>query len=396
MLTQNVLPYILAKMAQSFNIRLTKRRQQFLIELFRVVFAMRGRVNFTNMARFSSLAEQTLRRHFARFFDWVAFNLTIMRLGHHPREPLIGVFDASFLPKSGRHTYGLDKFFSSQAGANRFGLEVSILGCIATISRRVWTLDVTQTPPGLSSQITAPYSRMDFYLEQITDLLGKLPHIHYWVGDGQYARRKVFEALSSRGKTLISKLRTDANVRLVVNPDRQRGRYGGKLRWGEWTRLEAVGVLEDLPHVRIYTALVNSAHFKRDLRLAVLVNERDGHYAIICSTDINQMPEEIVYYYRLRYRLEFCIRDAKQFAGLTHCQARDEIKLDFHVNMSFAAVNLVRLMCQKFGGSINSYIREAYNTFIVETLIEQLSLEAEFDISHPRIQPVIQIGRMAA
>ena len=184
---------------------------------------------------------------------------------------------------------------------------------------------------------------MDFYLEQITDLLGKLPQVHYWVGDGHYARSKVFEALTSRGKTLISKLRTDANLRLVLNPDRQRGRYGAKLRWG--SMLNPIGVLDDLPHVRMYTALVNSAHFKRDLRIVVLVNERDGHYSIICSSDVNQMAEEIVFYYRLRYRLEFCIRDAKQFVGLTHCQARDEIK---------------------------------------------------FDISHPRIQHVIQIGRMAA
>ena len=359
------------------------------------MFALRGRINFTNVARFSSLSEQTFRRHFARFFDWVAFNLTIMQISYHPEEPMIGVFDASFLPKSGKKTYGLDKFFSSAAGANRYGLEVSILGCIATFSRRVWTLDVTQTPPGLSQKEKASYNRMNFYLEQITDLLGKLPHIQYWVGDGTYARKKVFDAVTGHGKALISKLRTDANLRLVVNPERQRGRYGAKINWGNWDQLEQLGVLEDLPHVRLYTAFVNSEYFKRDLRIVVLVNERDGHYAIICSTDINQPPEEIVYYYRLRYRLEFCIRDAKQFAGLTHCQARDENKIDFHINMSFAAVNLVRLMCQKFGGSINSYVREAYNTFIVQQLIEQLCLEAEFDISHPRIRPVIQIGRMA-
>ena len=45
------------------------------------------------------------------------------------------------------------------------GLEVSILGCIATFSRRVWTLDVTQTPPGLSQKEKASYNRMNFYLE---------------------------------------------------------------------------------------------------------------------------------------------------------------------------------------------------------------------------------------
>ena len=127
MLTQTVLPFILAKMTQSFNITLSKRRRQFITELFRVIFALRGRANFTNMARFSSLSEQTFRRHFARFFDWVSFNITIMELSHHRDEAMIGVFDASFLPKSGKRTYGLDKFFSSLAGASRYGLEVSML-----------------------------------------------------------------------------------------------------------------------------------------------------------------------------------------------------------------------------------------------------------------------------
>ncbi len=102
MLTQTVLPFILAKMTQSFNIKLSKSRQEFIIELFRVIFALRGRANFTNMARFSSLSEQTFRRHFARFFDWVSLNITIMRLSHHRDETMIGVFDASFLPKSGK------------------------------------------------------------------------------------------------------------------------------------------------------------------------------------------------------------------------------------------------------------------------------------------------------
>jgi len=387
-------------MTQSFNITLPRPRRQFIIELFRVVFALWGRVNFTNMARFSSYSEVTFRRHFARFFDWVAFNLTIMQMSAHSEEPVIGVFDCSFLPKSGKRTYGLDKFYSSLAGKNKVGLEVSILGCVATMSHHTWTLDVTQTPPGLSQREADDYSRIDFYLEQATDLLDRLPQIHYWVGDGYYAKKKIFDGLTGRGKSVVTKLRSDANLRLVLHPERKRGRYGEKIRWGDWSMFEDVGVLEDLPHVRMYTALVNSPHFKRDLRVVVLVNERDAagkeRYSVLCSTDIEQAAEEIVHYYRSRYQLEFCIRDAKQFTGLTHCQARDEDKLDFHVNMSFAAVNLVRLMCQKFGGSINSYVREAYNTFLVEQLISQLSLEAEFDISHPRIRSIIQIGRIAA
>ena len=40
-------------------------------------------------------------------------------------------------------------------------------------------------------------------------------------------------------------------------------------------------------------------------------------------------PAEILTFYQLRFQIEFLFRDAKQFTGLTHCQARDEAKFPF-------------------------------------------------------------------
>ena len=188
-LIEAALTLIFAKMSTIYNSKVGKRQRDFLGALFGVLFAHQGRANFTNLARYSALHEQTFRRHFARCFDWLTFNLVLLRLRAHPDETLIGVFDTSFLPKSGKHTWGLDKFFSHAAKAVRTGLEVSLLGVIAIESRRALALDATQTPPGLSSKTTgAAYSRIDFYLEQITDVLDVLPQVLYWVGDGYYAK----------------------------------------------------------------------------------------------------------------------------------------------------------------------------------------------------------------
>lgn len=41
--------------------------------------------------------------------------------------------------------------------------------------------------------------------------------------------------------------------------------------------------------------------------------------------------------------IEFIFRDAKQFTGLSDCQARDVKKLDFHFNASFTALNIAKL-----------------------------------------------------
>ncbi len=89
--------------------------------LFEAVFSLRGRVNFTNLARFSPLNEQTLLRHFQKAFRWVWFNLVGFRLRYPPEELVIGVFDCRFLPKDGTRTLGLDQSFSLRAGTYRKG-----------------------------------------------------------------------------------------------------------------------------------------------------------------------------------------------------------------------------------------------------------------------------------
>ncbi|MFB6278170.1 MAG: hypothetical protein ABEK75_01565 [Salinibacter sp.] len=44
------------------------------------------------MARYSRYIEQTFRRHFRKAFDWVAFNLVVLRLRRRSGEELIGAF----------------------------------------------------------------------------------------------------------------------------------------------------------------------------------------------------------------------------------------------------------------------------------------------------------------
>ena len=97
--------------------------------------------------------------------------------------------------------------------------------------------------------------------------------------------------------------------------------------------------------IKIYSAVVYSKAFKGNIRLAVAVFFKDGK-EVTCklyfSTDLNQGGEKIVRYYRSRFQIEFLYRDAKQFTGLTTCQARSGNKLDFHFNAALTAVNLAK------------------------------------------------------
>ena len=399
MQTQSVLTDILANMPH-----IGKWQRRFLAMVFAALFALRGRVTFTNLARFSPLDEHTFRRNFARPLDWVAFNQAVIDLSQINQQPRIGVFDCSFIAKSGKQTWGLDRFWSSEHDRSKPGLEISLLGVIATETRQAFALDVTQTPPRLSTDEKAPYSRMDFYMEQLLDLREALKGITYMVADGNYARSKVFDTLTGADKHLVTRLRADANLRYLHDGTRRAGqrsrtpRYAGKVQWKalDLSCWDYVGPLEDHRHVVVYTQVLNSPHYKRDFRVVLLLNTKTQKYVVLASTDVDQAAEEVVRYYRLRFQVEFLFRDAKQFTGLEHCQARDEAKLDFHFNLSLSAVNLARLEMAQQGLSFNSYVRRLYNGFLVERLLEQLGLKAEFDLKDPAIQEVIDIGRMAA
>lgn len=384
-----------------------KWQQDFLVALFELIFSIQGRINFENLARYSSLNECTFRRNFSKFFEWLDFNLQLMYLGGLCfSNPVIAAIDCSFISKAGKATYGLDKFWSGVANRNKKGLEISLLALIDVLSATAWSLDVTQTPPGLSAKEGQgeEYTRIDFYLEQIMDLLPKLKQVRYFVADGYYAKIKMFNALSCMNKHLITKFRPDANLRYLYTGPHPKGKkgpkakYAGKVNWKQvdLSRWVDIGRDHKYPHLHIYTQILNAPHFKRNFRVVMLLNTKTNKYVVLVSTDLNLDARLIVQYYQLRFQIEFLFRDAKQFTGLSHCQARAEEKLDFHFNMSLAAINLAKVV-RKFNPTIksmNSFVRKAYNTKLVELLFSQLSLNAEFDLNLPELQTVLNFGCM--
>lgn len=384
-------------------------QQRFLFELFDLVFSVQGRLTFENMARYSKFHESTFRRHFAKFFDWLGFNLGLLQVaGLWDNTELIATMDCSFLPKAGKHTYGIDKFFSNHAKAHRYGLEISVLALIDVASAQAWTIDVSQTPAGLSGVKASrqDYTRMDYYLEQIHDVMPSLSKVRYFVGDGYYAKQKVFNNLDHYDKHLITKLRPDANLRyLYRTPDgpTARGRnkkYDGKVQWKELdlSRWQLVGQDLKWNYLQLYTLILNSPQLKRDLRVVLLVNTKTNQYILLACSDLELDPRRIVHFYQLRFKIEFLFRDAKQFTGLTHCQAREENKLDFHFNMSMAALNLAQLCLQhtETHKSMNSFVRKAYNYRLINFLFLQLSSKAEFDLNHPSVLSAIEFGCLRA
>ena len=111
----------------------------------------------------------------------------------------------------------------------------------------------------------------------------------------------------------------------------------------------------------------------------------------------------MIEYYQLRFQIEFLIRDAKQHTGLEECQARSEIKLYNHFNMSMMAVSLMKYRCwatlpdkSKLPFSMRSIKTWFYNKYLTETIFSNLGLELNNNKLKRLYNQCLNIGAMAA
>ena len=72
------------------------------------------------------------------------------------------VIDASFVPKSGKKTYGLDRFWNGSHSRTEKGLEISTLAWLDITENCAYCLSVEQTPP-TDKTTDSEATRMDIY-----------------------------------------------------------------------------------------------------------------------------------------------------------------------------------------------------------------------------------------
>ena len=327
-------------------------QRKFLATLFVTILVLRGRVNFRNLSRYCDYSERTIARQFREPFDWPALHQRVLVTALDPRSELVSAHDASFIPKSGKQTFGLGHFFNGCANRAERGLEISTLAVVDVTRRCALTLAVAQTPPGEKATKAEPDdTRVDCYTQQLHEHRHRLPpSITYHCVDGYYAQKKYIDAVVSLDLHAITKLRSDADcVFLYTGPHpKRRGarrKYAGKVNFQDLSRFEALGTREDEPHLHLYTAVVWHKTLKRRLRLVVLLNRQDPakpRFIVLGSTDPELNGHKLIDLYAARFQIEFLFRGSKQFTGLLDGQARAAAALDFHCNAALARLNLVR------------------------------------------------------
>lgn len=331
------------------------------------VLTISGRINFLQLARHCKSCEQRFRQNFRKAFDWIAFNQAFV--DKHPDHRYAIAVDPSYVSKSGKHTPGISYFWSGCAQAMNRGLEILGIALVDADTREAVAIRSVQTilhkfgrgrRPMCARHIERD-SLVSHYLTAIyryRDQLLKLSNII--VADAFFSKATFVKGLEILGFELVSRFRDDVRLRYLYTGEKtgKRGRpkqFDGIVKLSELK--EDVFLKKTLDwdghEMTVRSAILYSVSLERNVKVVIVDFENEDKKTqtrkVFFSTDCSLSKKEIVNIYRSRFQIEFLFRDAKQFTGLTHCQARDTQALDFAFNLSLSAINVAKAFCRQYG-----------------------------------------------
>lgn len=269
---------------------ISQPQKKFLITLFSTILLVYGKVNFTNLSRYSCLSEKTYRRHFLKSFNFSQFHQYFLKEALNPEHTIIAVIDCYFFRKSGKKTDGKADFYNGVAVKSEEELEISVLSIVEIETRLSDTLSVQQTRsrPQIKpakklpqkpkncwskkprkkpdSQSSKPdITRVDDYAQHLKNTRYFFPSsVRYLVADGYYYRSQFWEAVRELNLDFIGKLRIDANLRYLYTGEQNRlgapRKYDGKVDCHDLSRLNFVKEIK--PGVSLYTLVAGELLFK--------------------------------------------------------------------------------------------------------------------------------------
>ena len=353
---------------------------------------MTGRVTMLGLSRWTDKggSYRTIQRFFTTAIPWaLVFWLFFRHQLFKPDEVYLLAGDESIVTKSGKKTYGLDRFFSGLYGKPVPGLSFFALSLISVQERRSYPIMVEQQvramerKPTPQPQKTQPATAkrkpgrpkgsknkdkttvtLTAELELIKNMMlkllllinGHLP-LTYLVLDGHFGNNNALQMTRQCGLHLISKLRHDAALHIpYAGPQKQSGprrKYGDQIDYDDLptTYLKQTRI-EDGIQTRIYQAALWHKEFPQLLNVVIIVkvNLDTGAQAhvVLFSSDLSLTYDQLIDYYALRFQIEFNFREAKQYWGLEDFMNVTQTPVTNAANLSLFMVNLAARLLRDF------------------------------------------------
>lgn len=359
--------------------KVAKRIEKILIEVLILYMIIPRKINFTQMERYGTHDEQTYRNNFgyrkSKTVDWLKLNAALAERFFDKAGRTVIAIDPSFIPKSGKKTPHIGMFWSGCAQAVRHGLEIMGIGLVNIDANDCIMLRSHQTlsPKELNLR---DKTQVEFYISVIKRYRKELLKLtNTVVADAFFSTSTFTNGIKKLGFNIVSRLR-DNSCLFYIYEGKQK-KYGrkrfkgdkidfGKLKYSRMTKLEIEGL-----EGTAYTLMAYSRALKCKIRLVVWIMP-NGKHKLFFSNDLTLTGEEVLKCYRSRFQIEFCFRDAKQFAGLCDCQARDSWKLDYAFNASFTSLNVAKVMMKEIGMdySMASFKSMMFNTYLKKRIFK--------------------------
>jgi putative transposase len=435
-----ILPFLLCLHPE---ITLTTTRQLSRIVL--ALLAMTGRVTMLGISRWAGpgASYRTIQRFFSTALPWATLFWLFFSTHLFQRDDVyLLAGDETVVTKSGKHTPGLDRFFSSLYGKPVPGLAFFALSLVSIKHRRSFPIALEQVlrsaeektaathhttakptakckpgrPKGSTAKakvappLSPELSRIQKLIFSLLKRIQKLLPLTYLVLDGHFGNAAALGMALECKLQLISKLRSDSALYLPYDgPYAGRGPkriYGDKLnpRAIPVQYLRHTSVEKDIQSC-IYQFQALHKSFAQQLNVVCLVKTNlktlSVAHVLLFSSDLALSYDKLVDYYCLRFQLEFNFRDAKQYWGLEDFMTTQPTRVENAANLSLFMVNLVERVLREMRQtqpemSVLDLKAQCRGAKYVEETIKLLPEKPEAGLFEQIVRKVIGIGRIHA
>jgi putative transposase len=409
----------------SQHLSTTEWRQ--LTRITEALLSMSGRVTMRGLSRWAGQggSYRTVQRFFNTVLDWSQLQWLLIRTHLlDDDDEVVASGDHVVVTKAGKHTHGLDRFFSSLYGKAVPGLCFLSLSLISVKHRKSYpalmeqvekSSDVPQSAPAQAAkkkgqdrnkakqkrhgsrgrpkgsqnrhrrevELSPSLRFIQAQMVKLQHLVGRRLKLTYFLFDGELGHNDAMQMVRQVGLHLISKLRYDSALYLpYAGPYSGRGprrKYGQKLDYHNLPSayLKSTSIDQEIK-TEIYQMSLWHKKFSDLLNIVVIVktNLRTNKTAhvVLFSSDLTLAYEKLIDYYRLRFQLEFNFRDAKQYWGLEDFMSIKERPIYNSANLAMFMVNvshaLIRPMREQWPAFSINDLKAWFRgrKYVVETL----------------------------
>ncbi|BAZ36745.1 transposase (plasmid) [Calothrix sp. NIES-4101] len=356
------------------------------------MLAMTGRITMLGISRWCSKggSYRTIQQFFAHSLPWTTVFWVFFR--EHifcKKETYILAGDEVVVSKSGKKSYGIERFFSSLYDKPILGLSFFVLSLVSVEQRKAFPMGVEQVikekdikvqtekveanieiiqkkrgrPKGSKNKdkkevdLNAEFLRIQKHIQDLLKKLNKFLSLTYLVLDGHFGNNAAVVMARRLGLQLISKMRCDSALYIPYekpDPNRKcRRKYGDRINYSYIPEkyLKKTETIDDI-RTDFYQAQLLHKEFSQALNVVIIVRTNIATFhrshAVIFSTDLNLSYDNIIDYYSLRFQIEFNFRDAKQFWGLEDFMNVSKNAVTNAANLAFFMVNVSQVLLSHF------------------------------------------------